>query len=190
MIKRIMATLLLAVTGTVHAAGLDLSLSDTTASFVLLTDSSSLGYGGADVGFGVLYNENDDIIFNASFMVVGNPASSQRPVQFGVGAKAYVGNYDKADLDVGALAIGAQLRFVIPSALAPMAATVGFYYAPDIVSFSDADSLTELTFRFEFEIVPSTSAYFGYRRLEVDFKDLNDAEFDDSFHLGIRISFD
>ena len=52
----------------------------------------------------------------------------------------------------------------------------------------DAESLTELVLRYEFEIVPSTRAYVGYRLLEVDFDEVDDAEFDDEFHLGIRFN--
>ncbi len=189
MLKRIMAVLLLAASSSVQSTGLDLALSDQTASFMLLTDSSSLGYGGADVGYGVFFNEENDFILNARFLVTGNPASSGLPLQFGVGAKAYLGSFDRADLDLGAIGIGGLVRYVIPSSIAPMAATVEAYHAPNITSFVDAESLTEISFRYEFEIVPSTSAYLGYRLIEVDFETLDDAEFDDEFHIGIRLTF-
>ena len=76
MIVRIMAVLLLAVSGAVQASGLDLSLGDKSASITLLTDSSTIGYGGADVGYGVFFNEDSDFIVDANVMVIGKPASS------------------------------------------------------------------------------------------------------------------
>ena len=75
MIVRILAALLLAVSGAVQASGLDFSLGDKSASIRLLSDSSSLGYGGADVGFGVFFNEDSDFVLNASFMKIGNPVT-------------------------------------------------------------------------------------------------------------------
>ena len=190
MMVRILAALLLAISSSVQAVGLDLSLSDESASIRLLTDSSNLGYGGADVGYGVFFNEDSDIIVDANVMVIGKPASSNRPVQFGAGVKVYLGNYDESNLDIGALAIGGQLRFVIPSSIAPMALSVEGYLAPSITSFADTDGLSELIFRYEFEVAPSTRAYVGYRRLEVDFETVDDVEFDDNFHFGIRVNFD
>ena len=190
MMVRIMAVLLLAVSGAVQASGLDLGLGDKSASITLLTDSSSLGYGGADVGYGIFFNEDDDIIVNANFMVIGQPASAGRPMQFGVGAKIYIGNYDRDDLDIGAIAIGGQFRYVIPSSVAPMALSIEAYYAPGISSFADTDSLGELIFRYEFEVASSTRAYVGYRRLEVDFETVDNVELDDNFHIGIRVNFD
>ena len=153
-----------------------------------LTDSSSFGYGGADVGYGLFFNEESDFMLNAGFLVAGKPASEGQPVQFGVGAKGYLGVFDDSELDAAALAIGGQVRYVIPSSVAPMAASLGVYYAPDVTSFADAESLTEIVLRYEFEIVPSTRAYVGYRLLEVDFDEVDDVEFDDEFHLGIRFN--
>lgn len=190
MMVRILAALLLTISSSVQATGLDFSLGGKSASIVLLTDSSNLGYGGADVGYGLFFNEDSDIIVNANVMVIGKPATSNRSLQFGAGVKVYFGNYDKADLDVGALAIGGQLRYVIPSSTAPMALTVEGYLAPSITSFADTDSLSELIFRFEFEVAQSTRAYVGYRHLEVDFETVQDVEFDDNFHFGIRVNFD
>ncbi|MEM7208742.1 MAG: YfaZ family outer membrane protein [Pseudomonadota bacterium] len=186
--KHILPCILLLCATHAQADGLDISLSSETASIVYLSDSSSLGYGGADVGYGVFFNEEDDYLFNANFLVSGKPASQQQPLQFGVGAKGYLGIFDESDFDIGALGIGGQIRYVIPSSVAPMAAALEIYYAPDITSFGDATSLTEVALRYEFEIVPSTRAYVGYRLIEVDFDDVDDVEIDDEFHLGIRFN--
>ena len=45
-----------------HADGLDISLGSDSAALTYLTDSSSFGYGGADVGTGIFFNEDSDYL--------------------------------------------------------------------------------------------------------------------------------
>jgi len=188
MIKRIawVAGLALASTS-VHADGLDISLSDETANVVYLTDSGSFGYGGADIGFGLFFNEADDVVGHANILVTGNPRSGNN-FQFGVGAKAYAGTLDEADEDVAAVGIGGVVRYVIP-ANTPMGIALEAYAAPSVTSFSDTDSLKEVMARFEIEVMPSARGYVGYRLLEPDMDDAGDVEIDDEIHLGIRFTF-
>jgi len=178
---------LILVTTSVQADGLDISLSDESANVVYLTDSGSFGYGGADVGFGLFFNDDDDVVGHANFLVTGNPQSG-RNFQFGVGAKGYLGTLDDADEDVAAVGIGGVVRYVIP-AQTPMGLALEAYVAPGITSFSDTDSLTEVMARFEVEIMPSTRGYVGYRLLEPDMDDAGDVEIDDNLHFGVRFTF-
>lgn len=188
MIKRcvVVAGLALFSTG-VHANGFDISLSDETANVVYLTDSGSLGYGGADVGFGVFWNEADDVVGHANILVTGNPRSGNN-FQFGFGAKGYLGTLDVPDEDVAAVGIGGIVRYVIPSQT-PMGIAVEAYLAPDITSFSDTEELREFSARFELEVMPSTRGYIGYRLLEPEMERAGDVEIDDEIHLGIRFTF-
>jgi hypothetical protein len=186
--KRCLAIAALAACSTgAHAAGLDISLSDTTAHIQYLTDSGSLGYGGADVGFGVFFNESDDVIGTANLLVTSNPASGNN-LQFGVGAKAYGGDIDAIDEDVTAIAIGGLVRYVIPSQT-PMGIAIEAYGAPKVTSFDDTRNLVEIMTRFEIEVMPSTRGYIGYRFLEPELERAGEVELDDEVHLGIRIVF-
>lgn len=188
MIKRLAAAAGLALVSTgVQANGLDISLSDETANVVYLTDSGSFGYGGADVGFGLFWNENDDFVGHANILVTSNPQSGNN-FQFGVGAKGFLGTVDVPDEDVAAVGIGGVVRYVIP-AQTPMGISVEAYYAPDITSFSDTESLKEVTTRFEIEVMPSARGYVGYRLLEPELENAGDVEIDDEIHLGIRFTF-
>lgn len=188
MIKRCVAVVSLALCSTgAQANGFDISLSDETANVVYLTDSGSFGYGGADVGFGLFWNENDDAVGHANILVTSNPQSGNN-FQFGVGAKAFLGNVDVPDEDVAALGIGGMVRYVIPSQT-PMGVSVEGYWAPRVTSFSDTDSLKEITARFELEVMPSTRGYVGYRLLEPDLEQAGKVEIDDEFHIGIRFIF-
>lgn len=173
-----------------YGAGADISLSDETAYLRFLSDSSSLGYGGADIGAGAFFNEADDWLISGNLLVSNNPGSGN-PWQFGVGTKAYyaeINDFERDD-DVGALAIGGLVRYHFPSET-PTAIALEGYASPEITTFGEADRFREFNIRGEVEIVPSTRAYVGYRLMEADLDGRSgDYEFDDNIHVGIRVFF-
>jgi len=181
------ATLLAVASVPAYAGGLDISLSDKTANIMYLTDSGSLGYGGADVGFGGFFNENDDVLGMANLLVTSNPGSGNN-IQFGIGAKGYAGNLHDTDDNVGALGIGGLVRYVIPSRT-PMGIALEGYVAPRITSFAETKHLYEGMIRFELEVMPSTRGYIGYRTLKPDMENAGKVQLDDEIHVGIRITF-
>jgi hypothetical protein len=172
--------------GPVHAAGVDISVSDQTANFVFLLDSSSLGYGGADIGIGGFYNENKDWVATGNLLVTSNPGSGN-PWQIGVGTKAYYADLD-IDESASAIALGGVLRYVIPSET-PMGVAFEGYTAPSVTSFGDTERFHEAMARFEVEVVPSTRGYVGYRWMETRLEDIGKYRLDDEFHIGIRVFF-
>lgn len=188
MIKRcLVAASLLAVSTAGHAQGLDISLSDKTANLVYLSDSGSLGYGGADMGFGLFFNEGNDYLGSGNLLVTSQPASG-RNLQIGVGAKTYLGEHDATDEVAAGVGIGALARYVIPAQM-PMGVALEGYVAPQVTSFADTEGIQELMARFEVEIMPSTRGYIGYRMLEPEFEESGEVEFDDEVHLGIRVLY-
>ena len=187
MLKRLLVLSLLLFSGSIYGAGMDISLGNESAQFVYLTDSGSLGYGGADVGFGFLYNEDSDTALTAGIMVVGN-LGERKDLALGVGAKAYIINLDDEDDDAAALAIGGEFRYIIPSGT-PVGFIANIHFAPGITAFGDTEDLRELNFRVELEVLPSTRGYIGYRKLEVETEDAGEVEVDDSMHIGVRLQF-
>lgn len=185
------AVIVAACSAPAHAAGFDISLSDDTAHIVWLTDSGSLGYGGADVGFGLFYRENNrgnhDYLGTANLLVTSNPASGNN-FQFGIGAKGYAGDIHGIDEDVAAIGIGGLVRYIIPSQT-PMGIAIEGYAAPGITSFGDTERMREIMTRFELEVMPSTRGYIGYRFLEPRLEQAGDVELDDEIHVGIRVVF-
>ena len=189
MIKKIFTGVVLFVAASqVQARGVDVRLANEVAAVQYLTESSTFGYGGADVGVGFLFNDANDTMFSAEAMVSGNGAGNNRALKFGVGAKL-VGTYIKLlDDTMGALAIGGQVRYVIPAS-APIAIMAEGFIAPKIVSFSGADQYSEFRIALEFEVTPSARAYIGYRNVSVDITNGVDYKLDDSAHLGVKLSF-
>ncbi len=179
---------LLSVSLQANARGIDLKLADEMAEVNFLTESSTFGYGGADVGLGLLFTEDDDFQLQGQIMITGNPAGNNQSLQFGVGGKLMMTSFDAANEEVGALALAGQLRYLIPAEM-PVAFTASLYYAPGITSFSGADQYNEYSFAVELEVTPSARAYIGYRNMEYEFENGAEVELDDGAHFGIKFDF-
>lgn len=190
--KVIVITLLLLPFKGIYANAIDFRVGGDMAELTFLTQTSSFGYGGADIGFGVLFNEHNDFIANGSILVVGSSGGDLKALQFGVGAKAYGGvikgpNGDQ-DINGGAVAIGGGLRYVFSSKM-PVAVLGEIFFAPEVTSISEFDGLLEYRLGLELEITPSARAYIGYRKLEVKFNSSVHYDVDDSAHVGVRFEF-
>lgn len=189
MLKKIaFVFVLLAIPAASQARGVDIKLADEMAELTYLSESSTFGYGGADLGFGILFNEADDLQLNAEMMVTGNPAGNNKALQFGVGGKLIFTSLDALDEEVGAIAIAGQIRYVIPSST-PIAFLASAHYAPGITSFSGADQYTEYRFAIELEVTPSARAFVGYRNIEYEFEGGSEYEIDDGAHFGVKFDF-
>ncbi len=171
-----------------HAAGLDLRLSNESAELTYLFNSSSFYSGGADVGAGLFINNDDDMMLSLSWVVSGQGLGANEAFSYGVGIKGYGLMVDELDQDGGALAIGGQLRYLIPGPVSVAMVAEGFI-SPKITSFADVEKMTEFRIAAEFEVNKETSAYIGYRILEVDLDEKNGYEVDENIHIGIRLAF-
>lgn len=171
-----------------YANDFEAALSSETAQFTLRSDSSVIGWGGAELGLGVFYNDNSDVLAQVG-LVQRRQASEQLPLTAGVGVKLYLGHLDKLEQDIAALSIGGELRYTIPGTM-PMSAYAILQYAPQITSFSDTKNLTDFNIGFQVEIVPQTSAFIGYRKIQTDLKGGGDFNLtDDHLHIGVRLTF-
>lgn len=191
--KFLIASLLsLVAVNTVQARGLDISIGNEAAQITYMYESyGQIGIGGTDLGVGMFFNENDDVIFNGGLLVTGNSLGESRALQAGVGVKGFAGKLDvESDQDtVAAVGIGGKLAYIFPSRT-PLALSLEAYIAPEVTAFSDNERVAEANVRFEVEIAPTTRFFVGYRSLEVEFEDIpGEYEIDDSSHLGIRFSF-
>ncbi len=165
----------------------ELALSRETAQFTFRSDSSMIGWGGSDLAFSLFYNEESDFVGQASIIQM-RQASEETPLTFGVGVKAYLGKLDDPGEDVGALAIGGEVRYTIPGTM-PMAFYVNGFYAPEITSFSGADNVIDYNIGFQIEALPQTVAFVGLRNFEIGLDDGNYELDDDEIHIGVRLTF-
>ena len=171
-----------------HANDFEAALSQDTAQFTFRSDSSLIGWGGADLALGFFYNDESDVIGTGSLVQMRQPAEDT-PLTFGVGIKAYLGHLDDVDQDVAAFAVGGEVRYTIPGTM-PMAVYARGFYAPEITSFADTEEVVDITIRYQIEILPQTIGFIGIRRLEFDTDDKGsyDAD-DDNVHIGVRLTF-
>ena len=194
--KALLVTTLLIPVNSVSAGAIDFRIGQDMAELTFFTQNASFGYGGADIGFGVLFNEHNDVIANGSILVSGTSRGDVKALHFGVGAKLYGGDIngpDSAPVDIqgGAVAIGGQVRYVFPGST-PFAVLGELFYAPEVTSISEWDRLLEYRVALELEVTPSARAYVGYRVMEVQFDALGnsvDYDVDDSANIGVRFEF-
>ncbi|MBA3581672.1 MAG: hypothetical protein H0W44_04380 [Gammaproteobacteria bacterium] len=195
MLQRILVSLMLLVMSVyAQAQGIDFRLSSESAEFnYLMKTTTKIGVGGADVGMGLFWNENDDLLANFKGTVSGALTGTNRSVSIGGGIKFVLGKVDRLDDDsdneIGSLAIGGKIAYIFP-ATTPMSVYVEGFYAPDVTSFADNKSFTELNIGFDVEVAAQSRLYVGYHKMEVDFEDgLSDYELDDNLHVGVQLSF-
>ncbi len=191
MFKRIIAAALLCNSLLAGAASLDIGLANTSAKFSYLTESGSLGYAGADVGYDFYYNETGDKFLGATVMVIGNAVGANRAFQYGFGAKADYGLLS-TNTFITAISIGGTLRYLLP-AQNPIGISIAAYGSPAITSFGDTENVYTVNGRLDLEVMPNTRGYLGYRLMEVQNKQLNTTNnkyvVDDSVVFGVRLSF-
>ena len=93
----------------VLAGAIDFRLGGNMAELSYLSQVSSFGYGGADIGFGALVNEDDDLVGTGYILVSGSNTGDVRGLHFSVGAKGYAGALDgphgTLNADGGAVAL-------------------------------------------------------------------------------------
>ena len=190
--KAVLISTLLLPVQSVFAGAIDFRLGGDMAELSYLSQVSSFGYGGADIGFGLLVNNDDDVIGSGSILVSGSSAGDVKGLRFGVGAKAYAGALDgphgNLNADGGAIAIGGSIRYILPTSM-PLAILGEGFYSPDVTSFSDYNGLYEYRFAVEVEVTPSARAYIGYRKLRVSLDSGRDYDVDNAGHIGVRFEF-
>jgi len=181
------AALLALGTAAANAADLEITLGDQAAAIHVLADSDVIGVGGADLDFGLLFNDDSDVMGSIGMLAHGTPAGDQ-PWTFGLGGRLYYASIDTPDRSVGALALGGSAMYHIPGHT-PMAFGGDLFFAPSITTFADGDSFLHWGVRFEADVLPSATAFIGYRKVTADLDQHGDYDIDDSFHLGVRFSF-
>lgn len=188
---RLFIAVLLMVTGMqASATGFEFRVADKTAEMFYLYKTSTFGYGGADVGWGYFFNENNDKMLSASVLVSGNGAGNNKALQFGVGMKAYLASIDASpsNLEAGGVGLGGLIRYVFSSAT-PVAILLEAYTVPQVTSVGDSDDLNEQRFAIELEVTPSAKAYIGYREITFGLEAGGEAVIDEETHFGVRVNF-
>ncbi|MEX0732361.1 MAG: YfaZ family outer membrane protein [Aquisalimonadaceae bacterium] len=184
----IAAMLFAATTAASQASELEFAVSDEMAEVLAAGRTSPDASQNSRFGGGILFNDEDDLM-GTLFLQVNNRGSGRwQPVTFGVGAKAYVADLDRADKTVGALGLGGDIGIGIPAGI-PMSIILQGYLSPTITTSGNAKRVTDVMVRLEAEVTRGAHAFLGYRRIKVHSNEFRDTLIDDGPHAGIRLQF-
>lgn len=196
--KALVALALLITPLSAQSAGLDIALSNSTANIaVLLNPYNFRAGGGSELALGAFTNEVGDTLLYTTLMAQGVRKLPNQQYNLGAGFKLVggdleVNNEDDTDQQsekVGAVALGFSAGYVIPSRQNPMEVSVEGFFAPEITSFSNAESYFEFSAQFQVEIIPQALTYVGYRRITFNTENFSEVRLDQGLHLGIKLTF-
>ncbi len=177
------ALLLAAAAISFPATAQDLIAEQAIGEIALSNDTMQLRYrdGGrnVDVGSGsrasaaMFLSEARDLVFFGDLLFPGSIGSERLQLLFG--PRVYAALLEDENTDVLSLSLGGEARFEL-SPDGKLAVSGQAFYAPDILTFGTADSLTDLSARIEYEIQPRLTLFGGMRWFEFELIDEIDGE--------------
>lgn len=154
-----------------------------------LTGGGMVGLDETSLGFGVFFDTERNIIAQGQLMVPGLLRGTVPDfLTLSAGGKAHFAFLDEPDQEVFDLAPGLEARVALPFGT-PMAVVGNVFYAPDILTFGDAESVWDFNVRLEVQFLETTTGFVGYRVLDFDRDDGNDDTIVSSFQVGLRFAF-
>ena len=118
---------------------------------------------GSRASAAIFLSESRDIVFFGDLLFPADIGSQQLQLIFG--PRMYAALLEDENNDVLSLSLGGEARFELTSKLAVSAQA---FYAPDILTFGTADSLTDLSARLEYELQPRLNVFAGMRWFEFE----------------------
>jgi hypothetical protein len=142
----------------------ELSFSDDTMQFRYRDSGRNVGVGsGGRASAAMFISESRDIVFFGDMLFPADIGAEQLQLIFG--PRMYAALLEDENNDVLSLSLGGEARFELTSKLAVSAQA---FYAPDILTFGTADSMTDLSARLEYELQPRLNVFGGMRWFEFE----------------------
>ena len=191
LLRHIFAIFLSFTSASALADALDVNLSNDVAEFQYIATMGNMGQGKSEGHAGFLYNDADNAMGDVGLLVM-NTGDSAAIASLGVGIKAVAAKIERNNSM--ALAIGGQIR-ITPADDKKFGIVGQVYYAPDIVTFGDAENFVQTGVRVEYEIMQQAAVYVGYRKIKFDINVLPapvsavGVVLDEGVHVGVRIAF-
>lgn len=177
------ATLLMSSVST--AEEINIQLSSNTARFMYLTEAFGQNFGRLELETGFLYNDNGDNLLNVGMLVRGESVSV--PLIVSMGARAYYAEL-ASSTSVAAIAIGGDL-LLAPESWGGLGIGAFYFTAPGVVSFLDAEDLTEYGVYMNFQITSQASISGGYKRIKTAITNSVDIDIEDGAYFGLTLNF-
>ena len=104
------SSLLLLITSTTASAQkVDVTLSQESARLTYITLVGGSNFGRTEMNYGVLFNEDDNGVFDVGLQVIDVAGSKTPGLELGVGPRFYYLRNDKYDVNAAAVALGGYL---------------------------------------------------------------------------------
>jgi len=165
--------------------GLDISLSNETGNigvYSMREKENEI----MNIGAEFFFNEPNDrfVDINGS---ISRKGLGDENLEFGVKGKLYYVEQNRSSLSGQGLMLGVTARYWFPTEM-PVSFGVDALYNPPIVAFGDIKSAFNVDAKVALRILPSATAYIGFRSLVVDFNQRSNYELDKNINVGINIS--
>jgi hypothetical protein len=177
-----------------RAQGIDAYLSQ-DALQVLYRRNMDIGdLGRNDVRAGFFINEDNDLVGIADMLVnVGRAERRNSAWSLQVGPRVYGALLSAENQDVFSIALGGTLSYRLGRDRSTSVSATA-YYAPDITSFGNADSVADVSLEIQTPLTTKTKIYAGYRWFRFDLAPTDgissdDREVDEGVHVGITYGF-
>jgi len=141
--------------------------------------------------FSFFASKDDDIVLQGQLMRFGEPQSDV-PFGVGVGLGLFGAEIDETNDEVFAITLSGAADYALDRLLGltyPTRIGVEVTWAPDLSTFVDGERVLDLIGRIEADLSTWATAFLGYRHLEVDLSNADDAELDSAFQVGVRMGF-
>lgn len=174
-----------------HPRQIEVEITDDALQGRFFTDGAFVGLDRNQVGAGLLLSEDRDIVGSAQVLA---PGLLQRflPdfVSLSLGARAFVALLAEPDDDIAGIAPGATARVALPFLEnVPVAGVGEIFFAPDILTFGEADEVIDFSGRLEVEFLERTTGFVGFRVLNFEREGSGEDSIVDSLMGGVRFTF-
>ena len=173
----------------VESRAAEAALSNRTLQLRYLTNGSVINMPDAQLAGGLFLSEDRDVIGTVALQVPADISLGRlgRRLSFTFGPRAYVALLSNENEDVFAIALGAQVRYVL--AFKQDLAIVGSaFYAPDILTFGSGDNVSDLFAGAEMKVARGASVFAGWRWFKIKLPG-PDRTLQDDFIAGVRLQF-
>lgn len=145
----------------------EIALSEETIQLRYVDDGDRLG-GGSRVSGAFFLSEERDIVLSGDILFPASLGSGRLQINFG--PRGYAALLEDENEDVLAVSLGAEIRYEFDRQSGFAIAGEAFY-APDVLTFGSADSLTDLSARLEVRLQERLTLFGGMRWFEFDLTD-------------------
>ena len=151
----------------------EVMFSDETVQLRYRDAGRNVGGDGSRASGAFFLSEARDIVFFGDFLFPAAANIFGERVQLLFGPRAYAALLEDENNDVMSFSLGAEARFELSTKLAVAAHA---FYAPDILTFGTADSVTDLGARVEYQVQPRLTVFGGMRWFEFELIEEIDGE--------------